>query len=169
MAENDVTPAELADWKAKFEAETIPVVEGLDADAREQILARAKADGWSDSQADWLDKLAKQPFLQMVADGKPGVEALIEAYRIAGRQLMIGYYNNALEHDKNRYTAFLTVIDLEKQMAERRGAEAPHYPDDILLTACRAAEAAGVAGESSEVQVEAGFAVINSQLGKPQN
>lgn len=169
MTKDNPTAQEMADWKAHTEADIAPAVEGLDAFSRQEILTRATADGWSESQADWIDKLAKQPFMQFIADGVPVHDALVGAYRIGGRQLMIAYYDNALNEGKDRYTAFLTVIDLEKQVAERRGAPAPNYPDAILLTACRAAEAAGEAGETSEVQVEAGFAVITAQIDKPLN
>lgn len=168
MIDENSTPEEIAAWKAKVEEEAAPAARALSETARAQILAMAEAEGWSDSQADWLDKLAKQPLFQMIADGVPGSEALEKAYAIARRKLTIGYFDHALDEGKNRYTAFLTVIDLEKQITERRGAPAPDYPDAILLEACRAVEAAAERGASSEEQIDIGFAVIRQLMEQPQ-
>lgn len=169
MIDENSTPEEIAAWKAQVEREAAPAARELSETARAQILAHAAAEGWSESQADWLDKLAKEPLLQMVADGVPGSEALLQAYGIARRRLTVGYFDNALDEGKNRYTAFLTVIDLEKQVTERRGETAPEYPDAILLEACRAVEAAAEGGASSEEQIAAGFAVIRELMAKPQH
>jgi hypothetical protein len=143
-----------------YKAEVTSAAETLDAKTRENILARAAAEGWSASQARWLDIIAKQPLFQAVVDGTPVVEALEQAYGEARRTLTVGYFNNALDEGKDRYTAFLTVIDLEKQLAERRGEAPPSYPQVVLLEACRAAEAAAQRGLASEEQIVAGFAVI---------
>ncbi|MGO4741528.1 hypothetical protein AB4099_33795 [Bosea sp. 2KB_26] len=156
------TPAEMEKLKTKLRTEIEPAAKELDDTSREQILARAEIEGWSKSQADWLNKLAKEPLFQAVADGVPGAEALEQAYQQAKRQLTVGYFDNALAEGKNRYTAFLTVIDLEKQIAERRNEAAPDYPDAVLMAACRSVEAAAANGASSEEQIEAGYASIRS-------
>lgn len=168
MIDENSTPEEIAAWKAQVEREAGPAARELNETVREQILAMAAAEGWSESQADWLDKLAKQPLFQMVADGVPGSEALEKAYGLARRKLTVGYFDHALDEGKNRYTAFLTVIDLEKQIVERRGAPPPDYPDAILLEACRAVDAAAEGGSSSEEQIATGFAVIRELMEKPQ-
>lgn len=162
MANRSDTPntAEMEQLKTKLRSAIEPAAKELDDTSREQILARAEIEGWSKSQADWLNKLAKEPLFQAVADGLPGAEALEQAYQLAKRQLTVGYFDNALAEGKNRYTAFLTVIDLEKQIAERRGEEAPSYPDEILMAACRSVEQAASGGASSEEQIEAGYATI---------
>lgn len=156
MIDQNSTPEEIEAYKAELTS----AAEQLEATTREHILARAAAEGWSPSQATWLDIIAKQPLLQAVADGTPLLTALEQAYADARRTLTTGYFNNALDEGKNRYTAFLTVIDLEKQLAERRGETPPAYPEDILLEACRAVEDAATRGLSSEDQIATGFAVI---------
>ena len=160
MINDKSSPEEIAAYKAELARDLPPAAAELDASSRKKILERAEAEGWSKSQADWLDKLAKQPLFQAVADGVPGTEALEQAYAIARRKLAAGYFDNAIGEGKNRYTAFLTVIDLEKQVAERRGDAAPDYPDPILLEACRAVEAAAEKGLSTEDQIATGYGVI---------
>ena len=162
-------PDDLSASAAPAEPDTATVARDLSETAREQILAMAQIEGWSDSQADWLDTLAKQPLFQMVADGVPGSAALEKAFAIARRQLTVGYFDHALDEGRSRDTAFLTVIDLEKQVTERRGAPAPDYPDAILMEACRAVEAAADAGAASENQIAAGFAVIRTLMDQPQH
>ncbi|MEN5084701.1 hypothetical protein ABE438_19630 [Bosea sp. TWI1241] len=169
MIDENSTPEEIAAYKAKLERELDPVAKELDASSRKQILAAAKAEGWSDSQADWLDKLAKQPLFQAVADGVPGEEALQQAYGIARRKLAAGYFDNALDEGKNLYTAFLTVVDLEKQIAERRGDTPPDYPDAILFEACRAVERAAAEGLSTEDQIATGFGMIRELSARGTN
>lgn len=165
MIDQNSTPAEIEAYKT----ELMSAVEKLDANSREHILARAVAEGWSPSQAKWLDVIAKQPLFQAVADGTPVLEALEQAYGEARRTLTTGYFNNALDEGKSRFTAFLTVIDLEKQLAGRRGEAPPAYPDNILLEACRAVEAAAERGLSSDDQIAAGFAVVRELSAKAMN
>lgn len=145
---------------ARAEREIPPAVAELLQAADEQILARAKAEGWSVSQAEWIARLAHDPLIRAVADDRPGMEALEEAYGIARRKLAEGYFTHALAEGKSRYAAFLTVIDLERQVAERRGAAAPDYPDPVLLAACRAVEAAAAEEATPEEQIATGYAAI---------
>lgn len=146
--------------KGEIKAEFEPVADELDAVSRKYILGLASRDGWSESQAEWLDKLAKQPFFQAVADGVPGEDAIQIAYAEAKRQLSVGYFENALERGQDRYAAFLTVVDLEKQVIERRGEAAPAYPDNVLVAACRAVVEAAEQGLSTAEQIDIGYAVI---------
>lgn len=169
MIDENSTPEQIAVYKAKLEQNLTPSAQQLDAVSREKILERAAAEGWTPAQADALDQLAKQPLFQAVADGVPGAEALEQAYKAARRELTIAYFDHALQSGKNRYTAFLTVIDLEKQLAERRGGPAPAYPDPVLLEACRAVEAAAQNGASSNDQIATGFAVIRDLMEKSVN
>ncbi len=152
-----------------YKAELTSAAENLEVTAREAILTRAKAEGWSESQMKWLDVIAKEPLFHAVLDGTPFGEALENAYGIARRTLTTGYFDNALKEGKDRYTAFLTVIDLEKQLAVRRGEAPPAYADSILIEACRAVEAAAQQGLSSDQQVATGFAVIRERSARAQN
>ena len=163
------TREEIAAYKAELERDIAAPAHRLDVVSREKILERAATDGWTPAQADALDQLAKEPLFQAVADGVPGAEALEQAYKAARRELTVKYFDNALESGKNRYTAFLTVIDLEKQLAERRGGPAPAYPDPVLLEACRAVEAAAQNGASSNDQIATGFGVIRDLMEKDVN
>lgn len=165
MIDQNSTPEEIE----AYEAELTSVVEKQAPSARRHILARALAEGWAPSQAKWLDAIAKQPLFEAVADGVPILEALEQAYGEARRTLTAGYFDSALDKGKNRFAAFLTVIDLEKQLAKRRGEAAPAYPDDVLLKACRAVEAAAEHGLSSDDQIAAGFAVIRELSAKAMN
>lgn len=169
MSDKNPTAEELAEAKSEVETKLAPEVEKLSALAHEKIIRRALSEGWSQSQAEWIDRLAQEPFIQAAIDGAPGVEALESAYDSARRQLTVGYFDHALEQGKNLYTAFLTIIDLEKQLAERRGEVPPDYPDSILMQACDAVELAAKQGLSSEDQIGAGFAVIRELAGKGLN
>lgn len=165
---NQNTP-NLTELKEKLEIEIPPAVADLADAARDKILERAAREGWSPSQAEWLYKLALEPLLQAVSDGKGGLEALEQAYAVARQKLSVGYFNNALNEGKNRYTAFLTVVDLEKQVAARRGAPVPEYSDSVLLPACRAVEEAASRGLSSDEQVAIGYEVIRKLSEQPFN
>src|ERR1700761_883948 len=112
MIDQNSTPEEIEAFKIELTA----AAETIDRRARELILARAATEGWSDSQAQWLDRLSKQPLFQAIADGTPIDEAMERAYGEARRVLTAGYFDNVLNEGENRYTAFLTVIDLEKQL-----------------------------------------------------
>lgn len=164
MTDNTITLDQAAALKAKLEQEAAPAAHELDRISREKILGRASVEGWTPAQAEWLDRLAKQPLFQAIADGTPGTEALEQAYGVARRKLTTSYFEHALDSGKDHYTAFLTVIDLERQLAVRRGVPAPDYPDPVLLEACRAVVAASEAGASDEEQIAAGFAVIRQLM-----
>ena len=128
---------------------------------REQLQKRALAEGWSPSQADAIWALALGPILQKVADGHPAVETMNAEYPKATKQLVTGYYKNAIVEGKNVYTAFLTVIDLARQLAEKTGSSALPYTDDELMAACAAAMQASQRNASAEEQIGAGMAVLN--------
>lgn len=168
MIDHSNTPRDSGDNEQAV-SELVSAAEKLEGVTRERILERAKAEGWSDSQMMWIDAIAKEPLFQAVADGAPVGEALENAYGIARRTLTAGYFDNALKEGKDRYTAFLTVIDLEKQLAGRRGEAPPSYPDNILIEACRAVEAAAQQGLPSDEQIAIGFAVIRELSVEVQN
>jgi hypothetical protein len=155
---------ELSALAEELSAEITPAARELAHAAGEKVMARAVAEGWSKSQAEWLVKLALEPLFQAVAKGVSGPDALEEAYRTARRGLAVGYFDNVLSEGKNRYTAFLTVVDLEKQIAERRGEPPADYPDAVLLEACRAVEAAAASGATSDEQIATGYDVIRKML-----
>lgn len=164
MSSHDMSPERIAAQNAEEAARLTETLRELDALSRQKILEAAAAEGWSDSQAHWLDILAKQTLFQEIADGKPTIEALNDAYATARRRLAVGYFENALNEGKNRITAFLTVVDLERQIAERRGDTPPDYPDAVLMAACEVVEAAAAQGLPSEQQIAAGFAEIAKRL-----
>jgi len=157
------------DHLAEKRAQLAENLREIDAAARAQILQRAQLEGWSESQAAWLDILAKEKLLQDVVDGVPVEQALPEAYGHARRQLTVGYFQNALEKGQSRVAAFLTVIDLEKQLAGRRGAPIPEYGDDVLMAACGRVEQAAAEGQTPERQVAAGFAEIQQLLAEARD
>lgn len=169
MIDKNITVEEIATLKAKIEQESAPAAKDLDAISREKIFSRAAVEGWTPAQAEWLDRLAKQPLFQAVADGVPGNEALEQAYQIARRKLTTSYFEHALDTGKDRTTAFLTVIDLERQLAERRGEVALQYSDEMLLEACHAVTVAAQRDASAEEQIETGFAVIRKMVEKSLN
>lgn len=124
--------------------------------APEAALAeRARRDGWSESQAGWIGKLGAAA---LAAEG--GVKTLDEAYQQGRRGLSVGYFDNALSQGKTRLVAFLTVIDLEKQVAQRAGAAPPAYSDEALKAAYVALAQAAEAGASSAEQLEIAFASL---------
>ncbi len=121
------------------------------------LTARAKADGWSDSQAGWIGKLG----VAAMPDPSATSQAALDAAYAAGRQaLSVAYFDNALSKGKTRLVAFLTVIDLEKQVTVRAHLPAPDYPDNALQTAYTAVDAAFRQGLSSKDQVAAGFEAL---------
>lgn len=122
----------------------------------EQLAARAAADGWSKSQAEWIGRLGARQSL----DSPPSFD---DAYRAGRLALSAGYFNDALNRGKSRLVAFLTVVDLEKQVAIRAGHAAPDYPDEWLQRAYVAVAHAADGGLSSAEQIEAGYAVLRAQ------
>jgi len=61
------------------------------------------------------------------------------------------------------YRTFLAVIDLDRQLAERRGDTLAAYSDESLMRACGAVVAAAEAGQPSEEQIAAGFGVLRAE------
>lgn len=132
--------------------------------AEEQLAARAQTDGWTPPQATALAKLGIAGM-----DGTsiaPGTPAFDQAYRQGRRAVTVLYFDNALQSGKTRLVAFLTVIDLEKQLAERRGGAAPQYADDWLKAAYVELAQAAARGASSAEQIEVGFAALRAQQNK---
>lgn len=164
MNKESTSPESIAASTAQMTTELTEATRRLNDLSRERIMEIARLEGWSDSQAEWLDVLAKEKLFEDVLAGAPSEQALTDAYRLARRRLTLGYFENALNEGKNRITAFLTVIDLERQLAERRGDVAPQYPDEVLMAACGAVEATAAAGKSNDEQIAAGFAVIRARL-----
>ena len=157
---------ELATLAERVSDEVTPAARELAALAETVILGRAAADGWSPSQAEWLVKLALEPLFQAVADRVPGPDALDEAYTQARRRLSISYFQDALDRGKRPMEAFLTVIDLERQVAERGGMAPPDYPDSALKPACAKVEGAALQGYRAADLVRIGYAVLHRQLGR---
>lgn len=134
-------------------------VEQPGASVEETLSRRAQADGWSASQAGWIGKLGAAA---MASEAKKPAATLDEAYKAGRRDLTIGYFDNALAQGKTRLVAFLTVIDLEKQVAQRAGGPVPDYPDDALKAAYVELAKAAERGASSAEQIEIGFAALRA-------
>jgi hypothetical protein len=124
-----------------------------------RLADRAKADGWSQSQADWIGKLGAAA----AASGDDAGGGFEAAYKAGRRALSIAYFDHALADGKSRLVAFLTVVDLEKQVAQRAGAAAAEPSDADLQIAYAAVEVAYKQGASSAAQLEAGFAILRSR------
>jgi hypothetical protein len=138
---------------------TIVQMNASDTSLEATFAVRAKAGGWSQSQAAWIGKLAAAA-LEGTTDRSAA--ALDAAYKEAGRKLSAGYFDNALNEGKSRLVAFLTVIDLEKQVAQRSGNPPPGYSEDALKTAYLALAQAAERGASSADQLEAAFATLRA-------
>lgn len=130
-----------------------------------QLTARAKANGWSDSQATWIGRLGVEA---LGDNASPTPEQVMEAYKTGERRLSVGYFNNALNEGKSRLVAFLTVIDLEKQVIERGGGKAPAYSDDALKAAYGALENAAAHGASVDEQLAVAFARLRQLASQPK-
>lgn len=154
------TPEDLSNLASEVSEAVTPAVQNLAGAAEPLLQAQAEADGWSTPQAGWIVKLAMQPLMQSVANGTPGPEALDAAYHAARRRLTISYFEDAITRGKRPFEAFLTVIDLEKQVAERAGRAAPAYPDALLKHACEVVEGASRRGDTAEAQVEIGYSIL---------
>jgi hypothetical protein len=159
MSNQNFTVKDLPALKARLAEEITPASIELDQASREAILKRAQAEGWPNEQAIWIDRLAKQPLFQAVANGVPGAEALDKAYGAALRELTGYYFDAAIEEGKNRIAAFLTVVNLEKALAARRGEELD-YPERILMLACQGVSEAADQGLSTKEQIDVGYAII---------
>lgn len=144
----DAPPQPAVIWQAAQAAGSI----------EEKLAQRAKADGWSESQAGWIGKLGAAAM-----GSQAGGSSLDAAYSDGKRALTIAYFDNALKEGKSRLVAFLTVVDLEKQVAVRKGERAPDYPDDWLKAAYVALAKAAESGATSAEQLEVGFASLRAQ------
>lgn len=127
------------------------------ADLEARFAARAKREGWSDSQAEWIGRLG---VAALGGGNAPSAEAIDRAYKAAGRRLSAGYFDHAVDEGKSRLVAFLTVIDLEKQVITRAGGKPPNYSDAALRVAFRALEDAAAQKVSVEEQLVTAFAVL---------
>lgn len=141
---------------------TVTTVQMVQADIsiEAKFAERAKATGWSDSQAYWIGKLGAAA-MENKTDTSPA--ALDAAFKDACRKLSAGYFDNAISEGKSRLVAFLTVIDLEKQVAQRAGDAVPTYSEDELKTAYLALAQAAERGASTAEQIEAAFASLRAQ------
>lgn len=129
------------------------------ASVDETLSRRAQGDGWSASQAEWIGKIGAAA---MAKDASTPAATLDEAYKAARRILTIGYFDNVLAQGKSRLVAFLTVVDLEKQVAQRAGGPVPDYPDASLKAAYVELAKAAERGASSAEQIEIGFAALRA-------
>lgn len=134
----------------------IRVAEAADS-SEAAFAARAKREGWSDSQAEWIGRLG---VAALAGNAQPTPEQTDAAYKAAGRRLSAGYFDHAVDQGKSRLVAFLTVIDLEKQVIERAGGKPPDYSDESLRTAFRALEAAAGQNLPVEEQIATAFVVL---------
>ncbi|MGO4572617.1 hypothetical protein [Microvirga sp. 2TAF3] len=158
--DRDLTPAQKTTLQRAMD-ELGPRLQELRNLMHINIVNRAEREGWSKSQAEWLDSFAEVPFLEAILSNVPAPEALDNAYTQARSQLAEAYFIKALDDGKNRLTAFLTVIDLERQVVERRGEPVIDYSDAWLQRAAAAVEAAAAAGVSPHEQLVAGFATLH--------
>lgn len=169
MSNPNTPEAQIEAARKEISADLAPAIEKLEAVASEHFIAVAKQEGYSDDQAKNIDLLARLPLIQDAVDGVPAEESFVHAYQLGRRQLALSYYENVLNKGKGYFTAFLTLIELEKQLAERRGEPAPEYPQEALIMACEAAEMAAEEGLSIEEQVATGFAMLRKKLGQDLN
>src|ERR1700744_659146 len=142
------------------QAVVVQTTEGVQMSPEQQLADRARADGWSASQAEWIGKLGAAALSSSGIQGTPTPEAMDAFYREGRRKLAVGYFDDALSRGKSRLVAFLTVVDLEKQVAARRCKPEADYPDDWLKAAYVAVGQAAARGASSAEQVDIGFAEI---------
>jgi hypothetical protein len=124
------------------------------------LAARAQADGWTASQAEWIGKLGMAA-AGASQSGAPS-DAFEETYKLGRKALTVAYFDNALKEGKTRLVAFLTVIDLEKQLAERRGGPAPAYQDDWLKAAYVELARAAERNASSSEQLDIAFEMLRT-------
>lgn len=169
MSNNNDIAAQIEEARKNIAEEILPAIRELEEAASPQFIAAAKADGYSDEQAANVDLLARVPLIQGAVDGLPPAESIQNAYDVGRRELAMRYYENTLDNGKNHYTAFLTLIELEKQLAARRGEPAPDYPEEALIMACEAAQMAADEGLTIEEQVATGFAMLRRRLGLDAN
>lgn len=165
-----ITPeAQIEAARKEVSEELVPAIAELEAVASEHFISVAKKEGYSDDQARNIDLLARLPLIQDAVDGVPATESFVRAYTIGRQQLALSYYENVLNKGKGHFTAFLTLIELEKQLAERRGEPVPEYPESALMMACEAAEMAAEEGLTIEEQIATGFAMLRKRLGQDLN
>jgi len=157
--DRDLTPAQRATLQRAMD-ELGPRLQELRNLLHIHIVDRAEREGWSKSQAQWLDSFAEVPFLELILSNVPAREALERAYAQARSQLAEAYFVKALEDGKSRLTAFLTVIALERQIAERKGEPPVEYPDEWLQQAAESVEVAAAAGAPPQEQLVRGFETL---------
>jgi hypothetical protein len=129
----------------------------INAAARANILGRAQRDGWSAEQAEWLDRLSKQGFFDAVQAGVEAHAALDSAFDAARRELVGAYFDRGETAKGGRFTAFLILVELERELACRRGDTPAEYSEAALTEACRTVDASHQAGLRRDEQIAAGF------------
>jgi hypothetical protein len=156
----DVTGPQLEAFRRRFESELTPAIEEFVVVACQAVERLAKRDGWSAAQAARLVEQALPPILQDLAAAVPPEQALEGGYQKARRALSAKIFEDTIAEGSTRDTAFLTLVELERALARRRGEPAADYSDALLIAGCQAAAAAAHAGASTIEQIDTGFGMM---------
>ncbi len=146
--------------RRKLETELPPALAEFGRQARSTITQLAGADGWSEDQAAWLAERALVTMVEDLAAGVPPEQALADGYKKACQALSREVFDGALARGAERDVAFLLLIELEKEMAARRGEAPPPYSTALQMAGCQAVASAAAEGASSADQIETGFAMM---------
>lgn len=146
--------------RRKFETELPSALAAFGEQARAAVTEAARLDGWSSDQAIWLADHALKIMVEDLAAEVPTEQAVGDGYLKACKALSLKVFEEALARGAERDVAFLLLIELEKEMAARRGEDAPAYSAALLMAACQAVASAAAEGLSHADQIETGFAMM---------
>lgn len=125
------------------------------------LVERRLADeGWQPAQLAAIAERAVAQFTSDVLAGRAASDATGKAIRDARGAFMADLFDTLIEEGKDRATAFLTLVALDRENAERTGEPAVAYPQPWLDAAVAAVEAAARRGAASVEQVALGFTAL---------
>lgn len=158
----DLETSEAEQLRQRLETELPPALDEFVAIARATVRQLADDDGWSEEQGAWLADKALPPMLTDLAGGADPYEALADGYRKARQDYATDRFEQALAQGQSRDVAFLTLVEIEGLLADRRGEPRTAYSEALLRAGCEAVTASAREGHSSADQITTGFAMMQS-------
>ena len=145
--------AEIRDGLAPELVELITLYTGL-------VERRLADEGWQPAQLAAIAERAVARFTSDVLAGESASAATGKAIREARSAFMADLFDALIAEGRDRATAFLTLVALERENAERVGEPAVVFPQPWLDAAVAAVEAAARRGAGSVEQVALGFTAL---------
>ena len=140
--------------------EFAPVAEKLASEFFDKAVTIAKDEGWQPELAEAVGLHGSAAFVQALIDGEEPAVAIETAMKRGRREVLEGLFKSEIESGKDRRSAFLRLLEINRENAARTGEEV-QYPEAWVTAAADAVDTAAGQGGSLEDQMKAGYLSIN--------